>query len=341
MRNGKKGFLIVLLAVALVVAGIVTGVRLLNEKWKRDAIAIRCPVFDTRAYVAGTELEGRDLSALLRDGTSIHEDQVRYWGPTNISITEYSGTAYPTPFAVLLKTEQDEQPVFCRPDGVDVAETLAEANTLIYIERSGPHGSGRHCYCTYQPYFFTLSGKYWLCAENKHWGNTTQEGLASAISSIEIAAPGSANPLDQYIANFEKVKAFDFMALIDSAVPADSDSDIEYIFDNGAYHYDDDTRACPCYDLTDGYWRHGEFELNGDPPLYIMTSEITGKTPIAGAYAVIGSAYVYVYRIRVYDCDAGTYVEFSWHPSTKSRDHVGGVMAEGNLPPWVYYLIQK
>lgn len=341
-KRKKYGLPVVALLIVLLVAGIIIGAQQAKKNGLKKAAEIDCPVFDTREYTVGTELADRDLTTLLSEGIDASYD-IRYknW-LKNVRFTDLEANSFPAPFAVLLKTAQDDHPVFCKPDGLEIAESLSEARTLIYIVQSGPYESGNHFYSKYRPYVFTLSGKYFLPGETgiTYMGDTVQEGLVKSIESFGIAESGSTNPLEQYVANFERISAFDFMGLIESAEPEEEENAIEYRLkeqDDGIDYTD--WRVIPCYDLTKGYWRHGEFELNGEPPLRIMTSEVVGETAISGSYATIGTAYVQILLIRVYDCDTGKYIEFQWTPDTSAR-HAVSTSRMTSDPPWVYYRVK-
>ena len=329
----RSGCLAIILIIILVIVGVIVVTRIVEQKRLSAAATINCPTFDTQEYTAGTALSGCDLTKLLSEGLDAHHNiRYGYW-LENVSFTDLVADSFPAPYAVLLKTAQDGQAVFCMPEGFEIAGSLSEAETLIYIEQSGPYHSGSY-YCTYRPYVFTLSGEYFMSGETgvRFIGNTVQEGIAKSIESFGVAEPGSDNPLERYVANYQRIKAYDFMAMIESALPAEDETAIEYQFDmygkEGWY-------VIPCYDLTNKTWRQGEFEINGDPPLRIMTCEETGWTPIEGTYATIGTAYIQTLLIRVYDCEAGIYVEFPWHGDTSARSNVGGSRL-ASQPPYVY-----
>ena len=340
----KKRLSIVLLLIVLVAALIGGGLYFMEAKRKSRVLSITSRVFDTPAYVAGAALEayvtetalmGRDLSRLLADGTDISSDEVLFSGPQNVTLPAFSAEAFPGPYAVLLVTAEGREPVFVRVDGIDTAESLADAATLIVVERSELKKSGGY-YCVFRPYAVTRSGKYWLRGEKKIQSETTADGIKKAVESLGCAAPGTENPLEKYAANLERVRSFDFMAMIDTARPAEGSENVEYAVEENTTS-SSDAAVMPCYDLTAGEWRHGEFMLNSDMPLCFMTSEVIGEVQIAGTYAVIGTAYVPLYRIRIYDCDAGTFEELEWHPSAEARDAVGGSHPSGSWPPFVYY----
>ena len=334
--------LAVILAIVLLTAvGISVGARKLEEKRLHDAAAIDCPTFDTQAYTAGTALEDRDLAAMFEERNDARTAiPPAFPGNSNVRFSRLEAGGYPGPFAVLLQPARGGQPVFCKPEGFEIANSLSEAKTLIYVVQNGPYHSGSY-YCRYQTFVFSLSGKYSVSVNSgsKVLGHTVQEGLAGSINSVPVAETGSPNPLEQYVANYEKVMAFDFRGLIGSAVPAEDGSAIEYIIDQKNGEDLAGWRVIPCYDLTKEFWWHGEFEINGDPPFLFMTCEVTGETPIMGYYEKVGIAYISTLLIRIYDCEAGTYVEFPWHDDTSERPFVGsGHM--GYLPPYIYYRVK-
>ena len=113
MKKKRSVCLVIILVIALLAAGIIAGLRMLEQQRLRDAADIRCPTFDTQTYIAGCELADRDLAALLSKGLDA-VDQIRYgsW-LQNVRFTELKADSFPVPYAVLLKTAQDEQPVFC------------------------------------------------------------------------------------------------------------------------------------------------------------------------------------------------------------------------------------
>ena len=160
----------------------------------------------------------------------------------------------------------------------------------------------------------------------------------AAVESIGIAPSDSMNPLEQYLANYARIMEFYFKGMIESATFEEDQDTIEYSMEDLSDNY---TKWCvmPCYDLTNEYWRHGEFELNGEPPLRFMTSEVVDKMPLAGTYATIGTAYLDVLRIRLYDCDAGVYTEFRWHEDTSAR-HAVSSSHLSSYPSYVYYPVQ-
>lgn len=342
MKKKNAGCLVVVLLIILLVVGIAVGRSLWEKSQLRNTSRVDCPVFDTRTYLAGTELEGRDLTALLSEGLSPVSD-IRYgeWQLGSVRFTDPEAEGYPAPFAVLLKTVDDEQPVFCKPAGVEIADVLSEANTLIYVVQTGPFHSGSF-YCHYKPYVFTLSGEYCLPCETvqSFTCSTVQDGLVRSVECFGLADPGSANPLEQYVRNFKRIRSFDFMNVIDSSVPASDEAAIEYRIRETDDDFDyTDWREIPCYDLTEESWGNGEIELNGEPPLYIMTSEVTGNTPIQGSYATIGTAYIQTLKIRIYDCDTRTYIEFPWQDSTAARPQVSNSVI-ASYPPPVYYRVR-
>lgn len=333
MKKKRTGYLVIILIIILVIVGVIVVTRIVEQKHLSAAAIINCPTFDTQEYTAGTALSGRDLTMLLSEGLDAHYNiRYDYW-LENVNFTDLVADSFPAPYAVLLKTAQDGQTVFCRPEGFEIADSLSEAKTLVYIEQSGPYHSGSY-YCSYQPYVFTLSGEYFMSGETgvRLIGNTVQEGIAKSIESFGVVEPRSDNPLERYVANYQRIKAYDFMAMIESAQPAEDETAIEYqvnMSDKDGWY------VIPCYDLTEKTWRQGEFEINGDPPLRIMTCEETGWTPIQGTYAKIGTAYIQTLRIRVYDCEAGIYIEFPWHDDTSARSNVSGSRLASS-PPYVY-----
>ena len=339
----KKKWIVVLGSVVLLAAGLAVGINAADRGRYRRCYDLPS-VLEADAYLAGSALEGADLTRLLEEARDYDGGSNLVRGKLNGVSKEVSLTrlltepratgAYPVPVALLVQTD-GEPPVFCRPEGLEIAPSLAEAKTLFCLRRTTPMRFGDHYSSKYTAYALTLDGAYRVkLAEENVWYDDSASAVAGLLDLNGVRfSPEAENPVERYFSRYEQLFALDLRQVMDRSLPAGPEVAARYTLDkeaggrawSGAVFERSEENG-------DASYQSGAFDLNGEEPFRFVTYKVAGYRSLGvyTDYTNAGSVYTYDYQVRVYDAERRVYTELLAYFNEPVPERMHASFLDGN-----------